>query len=255
MHTHTEQIIPHGTSTIMVHQLITPDTSIIMFTSPPTESSLSLVNPSATPTTTLTRSPVGSTLELRDIILIVASGIIVVVVMMILLIVGCICCYIRSKHTHTTTEQKVLYERADKLEREAMEMTKELPQDPDKRKVKEDLISHKTQEASKLRDLAARLPQERYKDLLEQADQKQREEDEKIKNLSSDPQIAKLQKRIIEDIRKEKNALRKEAHRRMATDEGEEDNEDEDGGEQHHVPEDASDGGEPEPKYYNDTCN
>ena len=56
-----------------------------------------------------------------------------------------------------------------------------------------------------------------------------------IKNLSSDPQIAKLQKRTIEDIRREKNALRKEAHRRMATDSGEEDeneekNEDEDGG-------------------------
>ena len=224
----------------MVHQLTTPDTSIVMFTSPPTESSLSLVHPSATPTTTPTVSPVGSTLELRDIILIVAGGIIVVVVMMILLMVGCMCCYMRSKHTRTAGEQKLLYEKADKLEKEAMEMANELPQDPDEKKVKEDLISHKTHEASKLRDRAARLPQERYKYLLEQADQKQREEDEKIKNLSSDPQIAKLQKKTIEDIRKEKNALRKEAHRHMATD-GEED---ENGGEQH-----TSDGEKPEPKY------
>ena len=86
------------------------------------------------------------------------------------------CCYIRSKHTHTTAEQKLLYETADKLEREAMEMANELPQDPDKGKMKGDLISHKNQEASKLRDQAARLPQKRYKDLLEKADQKQYEE-------------------------------------------------------------------------------
>ena len=153
------------------------------------------------------------------------------------------CCYIHSKHTRTTAEQKLLFERADKLEREAIEMANELPQDPDKKKVKEDLISHKTQEASKLRDQAARLPQERYNDLLEKADQKQREEDEMIKNLSSDPQIAKLQKKAIEDIRREKNALRKEAHRRMATDYGEEDV---DGSEQDHVQKDASDGEEPD---------
>ena len=175
--------------------------------------------------------------------MIVAGGVIVVVVMTILLIVGCMCCYIRSKHTRTTAEQKLLFERADKLEREAIEMANELPQDPDKRKVKEDLISHKTQEASKLRDQAARLPQERYKDLLEKADQKQCEEDEMIKNLSSDPQIAKLQKKAIEDIRKEKNALRKEAHRRMATDLGEEDV---DGSKQGNVQKDASDGREPD---------
>ena len=193
--------------------------------------------PSATPTTTPTSPPVGSTLELRDIILIVAGGVIFVVVMTILLIVGCMCCYIRSKHTRTTAEQKFLFERADKLEREAIEMANELPQDPDKRKMKEDLVSHKTQEASKLRDQAARLPQERYTDLLEKADQKQREEDEMIKNLSSDPQIAKLQKKAIEDIKREKNALRKEAHRRMTTDYGEEDV---DGSEQDHVQEDPS---------------
>ena len=195
--------------------------------------------PTATPTTTPTSPPVGSTLELRDIILIVAGGVIVVVVMTILLIVGCMCCYIRSKRTCTTAEQKLLFERADKLEREAIEMANELPQDPDKRKVKGDLISHKTQEASKLRDQAARLPQERYTDLLEKADQKQHEEDEMIKNLSSDPQIAKLQKKAIEDIRREKNALRKEAHCRMATDYSE----DVDGSEQDYVQEDASDGG------------
>ena len=145
----------------------------------------------------------------------------------------------------------MLYERADKLGREAIELANELPQDPDKRKVKEDLISHKTQEASKLEERAARLPQERYKDLLEKADQKQCEENEMIKNLSSDPQIAKLQKKTIEDIRREKNALRKEAHRRMATDSGEEDeneekNEDEDGGEQDHVREYAGDREEPD---------
>ena len=38
----------------------------------------------------------------------------------------------------------LLYETADKLEREAMELANELPRDPDKRKVKDDLISHKT---------------------------------------------------------------------------------------------------------------
>ena len=174
---------------------------------------------------------------------------------MVLLIIGCtciLCCYrlIISKHPRISAEQEKLRGSADKLEREAMEMANELPQDPDKRKVKEDLISHKTQEASKLRDQAARLPQERYKDLLEQADEKQREEDEKIKNLSSDPQIAKLEKKSIKDIRKEKNALRKEAHRRMATDESEEDTEDQDGGEQHHVEVDASNGGEPEATWH-----
>ena len=211
-------------------------------TSPPVGSNLSLVYPSATPTTTPTSPPVGSTLELRDIILIVAGGVIVVVVMTILLIVGCICCFIRRKHTRIFPEQKLLFERADKLEREAIEMANELPQDPDERNVKEDLISHKTQEASKLRDQAERLPQERYNDLLEKADQKQREEDEMIKNLSSDPQIAKLQKKAIEDIRREKNALRKEAHRRMATDFGE----DVDGSEQDYVKEDAGDGREPD---------
>ena len=63
-----------------------------------------------------------------------------------------------------------------------------------------------------------------------------------IKNLSSDPQIAKLQKKAIEDIRRKKNALRKEAHRRMATDFGE----DVDGSEQDYVQEDASDGREPD---------
>ena len=160
---------------------------------------------------------------------------------MVLLILGCaciLCSYrlIHSKHTRTLARQKLLFERADKLEREAIEMANELPQDPDKRKVKEDLISHKTQEASKLEERAVGLPHERYNDLLQKADQKQREEDEMIKNLSSDPQIANLQKRTIEDTRREKNALRKEAHRRMATDSGEEDkneekNEDEDGGE------------------------
>ena len=72
-----------------------------------------------------------------------------------------------------------------------------------------------------------------------------------IKNLSSDPQIAKLQKRTIEDTRREKKALRKKAHRCMATDSGEKDendekNEDEDGGEQDHVREYAGDGGEPD---------
>ena len=70
----------------------------------------------------------------------------------------------------------LLYETADKLEREAMELANELPRDPDKRKVKDDLISHKTLEASKLQEQAARLPQKRYKDLLEKADQKQYEE-------------------------------------------------------------------------------
>ena len=114
-----------------------------------------------------------------------------------------------------------------------MEMANELPQDPDKSKQKKDLISHKTQEASKLEERAVGLPQERYTDLLEKADHKQREENEMIKNLSSDPQIAKLQKKTIKDTRRDKNALRKEAHCSMATDSGEEDeneekNEDED---------------------------
>ena len=189
-------------------------------------------------------------LESWHIILIVVG-----VLVIVLLTIGytCIVCFYRhiiSKRYRITAEQEKLLERADKLEREAMEMANELPQDPDERKVKEDLISHKTQEASKLRDRAARLPQERYKYLLEQADQKQHEEDEKIKNLSSDPQKAKLEKRSIEDTRKEKNALRKEAHRRMATDDGEEDNEDEDGGEQPHVQEDASGGGDPEATWH-----
>ena len=180
-----------------------------------------------------------------------------------MVILGCTCilCFYRlilSKRSHISAERKMLYERADKLEREAIEMANELPQDPDKRKVKEDLISHKTQEASKLEERAARLPQERYTDLLEKADQKQCEENEMIKNLSSDPQIAKLQKRTIEDIRREKNALRKEAHRRMATDLGEEDendekNEDEDGGEQDHIREYAGDGGRPDPTCHSTT--
>ena len=153
-------------------------------------------------------------LEHWHIILIVIGGVAVIVL-------GCACilCSYRlilSKHSRISAERKMLFERADKLEREAIQLANELPQDPDERNVKEDLISHKTQEASKLRDQAARLPQERYNDLLEKADQKQREEDEMIKNLSSDSQIAKLQKRTIEDIRGEKNVLRKEAHRRMA---------------------------------------
>ena len=162
-HTHshkcTEQLTPHGTSTILFTSPPTESSLSFMYpsatttpTALPVGSNLSLVYPSATPTTTPTSPPVGSTLELRDIILIVAGGVIVVVVMTILLIVGFMCCYIRSKHTRTTAEQKLLFERADKLEREAIEMANELPQDPDKRKVKEDLISHKTQEASKLEE-------------------------------------------------------------------------------------------------------
>ena len=189
-------------------------------------------------------------LEDWHIILIVIGGVAVAVIL------GCTCIFcsyrlILSKRSRISAERKMLYERADKLGREAIELANELPQDLDKRKVKEDLISHKTQEASKLEERAARLPQERYKDLLEKADQKQCEENEMIKNLSSDPQIAKLQKKTIEDIRREKNALRKEAHRRMATDSGEEDeneekNEDEDGGEQDHVREYAGDREEPD---------
>ena len=224
-----------------------PVTPTVLFTmSSPTRSTVDLP---ATPTVMTTTSP--SMLERWHIILIVVGGIVVVVV-----ILGgtCILCYywlIISKRPHISAEQKELRDRADKLEREAMEMANELPQDPDERKVKEDLISHKTQEASKLEERAVGLPQERYTDLLEKADQKQCEENEMIKNLSSDPQIAKLQKRTIEDIRREKNALRKEAHRRMATDSGEEDeneekNEDEDGGEQDHVREYAGDREEPD---------
>ena len=231
----------------VVHTMPPPTRQTLNRVYPPvsmlTMSSLtrSTVDLSATPTVMLATSP--STLESWHIILIVVG-----VLVIVLLTIGCTCivCFYKhiiSKRYRITAEQEKLLERADKLEREAMEMANELPQDPDERKVKEDLISHKTQEASKLRDRAARLPQERYKYLLEQADQKQREEDEKIKNLSSDPQIAKLQKKTIEDIRKEKNALRKEAHRRMATG-GEEDNEDKDGGEQY-----TSDGEKPEPKY------
>ena len=248
---------PSGTPNV-VHTMPPPGTptpNVMLTMSPPTRQTLNRVYPpvsmltmssltrstvdlSATPTVMSTTSP--STLESWHIILIVVG-----VLLIVLLTIGCTCIvcfyrYIISKRYRITAEQEKLLERADKLEREAMEMANELPQDPDEKKVKEDLISHKTQEASKLRDRAARLPQERYKYLLEQADQKQREEDEKIKNLSSDPQKAKLQKKTIEDIRKEKNALHKEAHRHMATD-GEED---EDGGEQH-----TSDGEKPEPKY------
>ena len=214
-----------------------PVTPTVLFTmSSPTRST---IGPSATPAVMATTSP--SMLEHWHIILIVVGGIVVVVV-----ILGgtCILCYywlIIRKRPHISAEQKELRDRADKLEREAIEMANELPQDPDKRKVKEDLISHKTQEASKLEERAVGLPQERYTDLLEKADQKQREENEMIKNLSSDPQIAKLQKeKTIKDTRREKNTLRKEAHCSMATDSGEEDeneenNEDEDGGEQDHV--------------------
>ena len=231
-----------------------PVTPTVLFTmSSPTRST---IGPSATPAVMATTSP--SMLERWHIILIVVGGIVVVVV-----ILGgtCILCYywlIKSKRPQLSAEQKELRDRADKLEREAIEMANELPQDPDKRKMKEDLISHKTQEASKLRDQAARLPQERYTDLLEKADQKQREENEMIKNLSSDPQIAKLQKRTIEDTRREKKALRKEAHRCMATDSGEKDeneekNEDEDGGEQDHIREYAGDGGEPDAKCHSTT--
>ena len=147
---HTEQATPSATPTV---KLTVP---------PPARSTVDL---SATPTVMATNSP--STLERWHIILIVVGVIVVVVV-----ILGCTCilCYywlIISKRSHISAEQKELRDRADKLEREAMEMANELPQDPDERKVKEDLISHKTQEASKLEERAVGLPQERYTDLLE----------------------------------------------------------------------------------------
>ena len=153
--------------------------------------------------------PARSSLELRDIILIV-GGVIVVVAMVV--IVGCIYCKC-NRHTRITAEQKALYKRADKLEREATKLGKNLPQDPGERKVTEGIISRKMEEASKLRDRAASLPQERYKNYLDKADEKESEEIDMINNLSSDPKKAELEKRVMKDKRKEKKCLRKKARR------------------------------------------
>ena len=149
--------------------------------------------------------PARSSLELR---LIVAGGVIVVVAMVV--VVGCICCkYYR--HTRITAEQKVLYKRAHKLEREATKLGKNLSQDPGKRKVTEGIISRKMEEASKLCDRAASLPQERYKYYLDKADEKESEEINMINNLSSDPKKAELEKRVMKDKRKAKKCLHEKA--------------------------------------------
>ena len=169
--------------------------------------------------------------------------------MVVLLILGCmciICCYKLSKRKPCIyAKQKMLHERADKLEREAIKMANKLPKDPDRRKVKEDLISHQKQQASKLRDQAAKLPDEnakRCKELCDQADQKEQEKKNLLDNLepqTGDKTKRKKQLKTIEKLEKEIERLRKAANR-MAIDSG--DKKDGDNSEEGNVQEDTSDG-------------
>ena len=167
-----------------------------------------------------------------------------VVVMVVLLILVCIvCCYKLSKRKPCIyAKQKKLLERADKSEKEAIKMANKLPKDPDKRKVKESLISHKKQVASDLRDQARKLPDEnakRCKELRDQADQKEQKKNSLLDNLDPDPTKRKEQLKMIKKLGEEIERLRKAADR-MTTDSDEE----EQGGnsEEDIVQEDTSDG-------------
>ena len=147
--------------------------------------------------------PVGSSLELRDIILIAIGGVVIVVIS--ILILGCIICYKCSKHSHITAEQKALYKRADKLDKDAKTLRKNLPRDPGEREVTNGIISCKMDEAKELRAQAASLRQERYNEYLDKANKKESEEIDMIQNLSSDPEKGKLEKQVLKDKRKAKN--------------------------------------------------
>ena len=167
--------------------------------------------------------------------------------MVVLLILGCmciICCYKLSKHNPCIyAKQEKLLERADKLDREAMEMANKLPKNPDRRIVKESLISYKKQQASDLRDQAAKLPDEnakRYKELRDQANQQEQEKNSLLDNLepqTGDKTKRKEQLKTIKKLEKEIERLRKAADR-MTIDLGEE----KDGGncEEDNVQDDAS---------------
>ena len=155
--------------------------------------------------------PVGSSLELRDIILIAIGGVVIVVIS--ILILGCIICYKYSKRTHITAEQKALCKRADKLDKDANNLRKNLPRDPGEREVTNGIISRKMDEAKELRAQAASLRQERYNEYLDKANKKESEEIDMIQNLSSDPEKAKLEKQVLKDKRKAKKCFRKKACR------------------------------------------
>ena len=166
--------------------------------------------------------------------------------MVVLLILGCmciVCCYKLSKcKPCISAKQKELYEIADKLEQNGIKMANKLPKDPNKSKVKESLISHEKQQASKLRDQAAKLPDDnakRCKDLRDQADKKEQEQKSLIDDLDSDPTKRKLQLKLFKDHGKEKERLRKEADRRTI-----DSDEKKEGGnsEEDNVQEDTSDG-------------
>ena len=170
--------------------------------------------------------------------------------MVVLLILGCMCiiCYKLSKRKPCIyAKQEKLLERADKLDREAMEMANKLPKDPDRRKVKEDLISYKKQQASDLRDQAAKLPDEnakRCKELRDQADQKEQEKKRLLDNLepqTRDKTKRKEQLKMIKKLEEERECLRKAADR-MTIDSGEE--KDDGNCEEDNVQEDTSDGGD-----------
>ena len=194
----------------------------MLTTSSPAKRTLGNIYPSAMPTITLTISPpVGSSLKLRDIILIPVGGVVVVVIS--ILILGCIICYKCSKHSHITAEQKALYKRADKLDKDAKTLRKNLPRDPGEREVTNGIISRKMDEAKELRAQAASLRQERYNDYLDKADKKESEEIDMIQNLSSDPEKAKLEKQVLKDKRKAKKCFRKKACRCMPDSDAKED--------------------------------
>ena len=169
-------------------------------------------------------------------------------IMVVLLILGCMCirCYKLSKRNPCIyAKQEKLLERADKLDRETMEMANKLPKDSDRRKVKEDLISYKKQQASKLRDQAAKLSQDnakRCKELRDQADQKEQKKNSLLDNLepqTGDKTKRKEQLKMIKKLGEEIERLRKAADR-MTIDSGGE----KDGGnsEEDTVQEDTCDG-------------
>ena len=141
----------------------------------------------------------------------------------VLIILGCIICYKCSKRTHITAEQKALYKRADKLDKDANNLRKNLPRDPGEREVTNGIISRKMDEAKELRAQAASLQQVLYNDYLDKADQKESEEIDMIQNLSSDPEKAKLEKKVLKDKRKAKKCFRKKACRCMPDSDAKED--------------------------------
>ena len=187
-------------------------------------------------------------LELWHIILIAAVG---GTILVVLLIVGCmciICCHKLSKRKSSiSAKQEKLHERADKSEKEAIKMANKLPKNPDKRKVKESLISHQKQQASKFRDQAAKLPDDnakRCKKLRDQADKKEQKKKSLLDNLepqTGDKTKRKEQLKMIKKLGEEIERLRKAADR-MTIDSGEE--KDGGNGEEGNVQDDTSDGGD-----------